>query len=224
MKTAVKTTAPTERNVVDTLVCFALNEEATAFRKLALEITGVSILVTGIGRENAGAALRKFLAGTLPKRVFTCGFAGGLNPGLAGGDLVFATGYPELEIILERAGAKPAVFFCADRIATTVAEKKKLRAETGADVVEMESAAILDICRERQIPGAMLRVISDTAGEDLPLDFNALSKPDKSLDFVKLLLAVARSPHKIGALLKLQQKTSLAARKLADALEKVIAP
>ena len=88
----------------------------------------------------------------------------------------------------------------------------------------MESAAILDICRERQFPCAMLRVISDTAGEDLPLDFNALSKPDKSLDFVKLLLAVARSPHKIGALLKLQQKTSLAARKLADALEKVIAP
>jgi adenosylhomocysteine nucleosidase len=217
----MKPNNPSERLAIETLVCFALNEEATPFRKLALEITGVAILVTGIGRQNAEAALRKFLAGNLPKRVFTCGFAGGLNPELAVGDLVFSTGYPELEEILQKAGAAPAVFYCADQIATTAAEKKKLRAETGADVVEMESGAILDVCRENEIPCAMLRVISDPAGEDLPLDFNALSKPDKSLHFGKLLMAIARSPGKIGALLKLQQKTSLAARKLADALEKV---
>lgn len=207
--------------MVETLVCFALNEEATPFRKLALEIPDVAILVTGVGRRNAETALRKFLAGHLPKRVFSCGFAGGLNPGLAVGELVFFTGYPELEGVLAETGAVQALFVCTDRIATTVAEKKKLRLETGADVVEMESEAIMNVCREAQIPCAMLRAISDTAGEDLPLDFNALSKPDKSLDFGKLFLAVARSPRKIGALLELHRKTSLAARKLAVALEKI---
>lgn len=213
-----------ERRLVESLVCFALSEEAAPFRKLALEIPGVAILITGVGRENAGAALRKFLTTHLPKRVFTCGFAGGLNPQLGAGDLVFFTGHPELETIVSETGAVPALFFCADHIATTAAEKKKLRAETGADIVEMESEAILDICREREIPCAMLRAISDEAGEDLPLDFNALSKPDKSLDLGKLLLAVARSPGKIGALLKLQRTTSRAARKLAVALEKITFP
>jgi len=120
------------------------------------------------------------------------------------------------------AGAKPAKFFCADRIATTVAEKKKLRTETGADAVEMESAAIHDVCHERGIPCATVRVISDTANEDLPLDFNALAKPDKSLDFGWLAWAIAKSPRKISALMTLQRKTSFAAEQLAGVLEKTI--
>ena len=65
-------------------------------------------------------------------------------------------------------------------------------------------------------------MISDTANEDLPLDFNALAKPDKSLDFGKLSLAIAKSPGKIGALMRLQKKTKFAAERLAEVLAKIL--
>jgi nucleoside phosphorylase len=223
------------------LVCFALKEEAAPFRKMAAAKSDISMLITGIGRRNAEKSLREFLSVNSPKLVLTCGFAGGLHPDLKLGEVVFEltdrrgefhepqtekkigdSRSSSLREKLLAAGAKPAKYFCADRIATTVAEKKKLRAETGADAVEMESEAIHAICRERGIPCATVRVISDTANEDLPLDFNVLAKQDKSLDFGKLAWAIAKSPGKIGALLKLQKQTRLAAEQLAVILWEII--
>jgi adenosylhomocysteine nucleosidase len=206
------------------LVCFALKEEAAPFKKFAAGMNGVSMLVTGIGRKNAEDCLRKFSAGNSCEQVFSCGFAGGLNPELALGDVVFEIRNPQSAIRnqLLAAGAKPVRFFCADRIAVTAAEKKKLREQTGAEAVEMESAAIHEVCAGLKIPCATIRVISDTAREDLPLDFNALAKADQSLDYGKLFLAIAKSPRKIGALMELQKKTQFAAEQLAAALGKVI--
>jgi nucleoside phosphorylase len=154
--------------------------------------------------------------------VLTCGFAGGLNPKIKLGEVVFETADEKLRVRLLAAGAGPARILCADRIATTVAEKKQLREETGMDAVEMESAAIQAVCQEKNILCATVRAISDTADEDLPLDFNALAKPDKSLDFGKLAWAIAKSPGKIGALMQLQKKTKFAAERLADVLAKII--
>ncbi len=212
-----------ERQKVGTLLCFALDEEVAPLRKMAVEMADASILITGIGRKNAEGSLRRFLEKNRPKLVLSCGFAGGLNPALAVGDVVYMTGYPALEERLEGAGAKLATFSSAPRMAVTAAEKKKLRAETGADVVEMESGAILAVCRESEIPCAMVRAISDPADEDLPLDFNALSKPDMNLDRGKLFWAVMKSPNKIGALMQLHKKTRYAAGRLAAVLAEFMA-
>jgi len=209
------------------LVCFALKEEAVPFRKGAADHPGISILVTGIGRKNAERTVREFVSGGAsvpapPDLVLTCGFAGGLDPGLKPGDVVFLTAQPVLDQALVSAGARPARLFCADRIAVTAAEKKKLRDQTGADAVEMESAAIHAVCAEHGIPCATVRVISDAADEDLPLDFNALAKPDQSLDYGKLMWAIAKSPGKIGALMELQKKTRFAAERLAEVLYRIL--
>jgi adenosylhomocysteine nucleosidase len=205
-----------------TLVCFALKEEAAPFRKLAAGRNDVSILVTGIGRANSERTLREFLRTTTPRRVFTCGFAGGLDPKLQTGDVVFATTDAGLAEALSKSGARSATFACVDRIATTTIAKQMLRTSSQADAVEMESEVIHTVCQERGIPCATVRVISDTAHEDLPLDFNQLSNPDQSLNFGKLALATAKSPGKIPALLRLKKTTSLAAQRLAAMLSQVI--
>jgi uridine phosphorylase len=204
------------------LVCFALKEEAAPFRKLAASQTQLSILVTGMGRENSRRAMLERLRTVEPAFVLTCGFAGGLAPELAIGDVLFTTNDPELRARLESTGAKPASFHCAHRIASTQAAKAELRRLTGADAVEMESEAFEQICRERKLRLATVRVISDSARDDLPLDFNQLSRPDWSLDYGKLAWTVAKSPGKIPALLRLQKNSSAAAARLADVLLKVV--
>jgi adenosylhomocysteine nucleosidase len=207
-------------------VCFALPEEAGPFRKLCGP--DVPVFFTGIGKANAEKAVREYLAGHTPGLLLTCGFAGGLEAGLKVGDVVFETSNGAggkdgaIHAKLLAAGAKPAKIFCADKIASTAAEKKKLRDATGADAAEMESGAIQIICRERGIPCATVRVISDAANEDLPLDFNEFLTPEKKVDMSKLMLTVAKKPWKMGALMELQKKTKIAAERLGDVLMKTI--
>jgi adenosylhomocysteine nucleosidase len=195
-----------DRPGMSVLVCFALKEEAAPFRAVAARHPGVFTLIVGIGRANAEKSIRGFLFSNSPELVLTCGFAGGLNPDLKAGDVIFETSDDNLRVKLQAAGARPAEFFCAGRIATTVAEKKLFRDETGCDAVEMESEAISQVCLKHSIPCTTIRVISDTAKENLPLDFNALAK----------------SPGKIPKLMELRKKTKFAAERLADVLQKII--
>jgi adenosylhomocysteine nucleosidase len=205
-----------------TLVCFAVKEEVAPFQEFAKGNSEISILLTGIGQKNARDSLTKFLSTNTPKLVLTCGFAGGLNPALVIGDVVFYTIEEDLRAALLAAGAKTAEFFCAGRIATTVAEKKAWRDETGCDVVEMESEAIFKMCYERQIPSATVRVISDTANEDLPLDFNALMTPEQTISYPRLAVALLKSPEKVPRLIELQRNTRFASEKLAGVLSSLL--
>ena len=103
-------------------------------------------------------------------------------------------------------------------VAVTAYEKATLRERTGADAVEMESGIIRRLCRERGIPSATVRVISDTAQEDLPLDFNALMKPNGKLSLGRIARDVLRRPRELPALMALGRQTKLAARNLAVVL------
>ena len=198
-----------------TLVCFAVPQEARAFQKLVRGRADVRVLITGMGARNAGRAVREVLREVRPARVFTCGFAGALNPELVIGDVVCPRETPV-------SGAKPAVFHCASRVAVTVAEKSALRAQTGAEVVEMESAVIARICREAGVECVTLRAISDTAHEDLPLDFNTLMTAEEKLSPLKLALAILKAPQKIPALILLGKNSALAAERLAEVLERAV--
>lgn len=205
------------------LVCFAVSEEARPFRRLAPRSARVKILVTGIGQQNARNAVRAVFQAHSPRLVLTCGFAGALHPDLARGTVVFdADAESTLAPALSGAGAVRARFLSSDRVLSAAAEKQAARRNSAADAVEMESTAIRAACRERGIASATVRVISDAASEDLPLDFNAFLTPGNQMNYARLAFAVLRSPRKIGALLTLRRQCQAAAEALARVLVKII--
>ena len=65
----------------------------------------------------------------------------------------------------------------------------------------------------------VLRVISDSAGEDLPMDFNRFARPDGSLSLGRLLLGLARSPRTVPGLIRFRSRLRQASSRLARALD-----
>jgi adenosylhomocysteine nucleosidase len=206
-----------------TLVCFAIKEEAAPLRAFVHHNPSVSMLITGMGKRNAVKAVERFLGQRSPSLVLTCGFAGGLDPALASGTVIYEEDEtPDLARELERLGARRARFYCASRIAVTRGEKRALRETEGADVVEMESGHIRALCRLRRIPSVTVRVISDTADEDLPLDFNAFLTPDSQISYMRMGLALLRSPGSIPRLLAMRRRTLRAAESLTTVLTGIL--
>jgi adenosylhomocysteine nucleosidase len=210
-------------NTPATLVCFAVKEEARFFRQLARGHSEIGVLLTGMGRRNAEQAVGAALAESRPERVITAGFAGGLSPDLATGTVVFlADEATHLDAGLRAAGARKVRFHCAELVVTTASQKRALHDETGATAVEMESHFIHILCRKHKIPAATVRVILDTAAEDLALDFNQLMTPDQRIDPGKLVFHLVKSPWKIPALLRLQKQSAAAAARLGQVLGRVL--
>lgn len=202
------------------LVLFAVRAEARRFSLSAN--SGCTVVVSGIGKANAERALTSALVHR-PQLVLTCGFAGGLNPDLKHGDVLFDADVESgIEGTLLRLGVKRGKFHCSDRIVATAEEKEALRHLTGADAVEMESGVIRAVCKNRGIPSATIRVISDDARQDLPLDFNQLAGADGNISYLKLACALARSPGLVPKLIRFQGELDSCANTLGRVLTGLI--
>ena len=105
----------------------------------------------------------------------------------------------------------------SSRIAINRAERAAL-AELGADVVDMESYAILSVAAAAGVPAAVLRVVSDSVDRELP-DLNRALNESGGLDGRKALGVALRSPV---ATIRLLAANKRAMQRLAGALELVL--
>lgn len=176
-------------------VTFALPQESRDFRHALRHANAVGaapqplrlgnvgldeVLVahTGVGPVAAAEGIAALLAYHRPRLLISTGFAGGLDPRLATGDLLFATNFSAPALVAEcRAllGDGTRAFFGAlasqPQPAETVAEKSALAAATGALGVDMETGSIAAACARADVPLLAVRAISDSALEPLPVPF-----------------------------------------------------
>ena len=148
-------------------------------------------------------------------RMVSVGFCGALDPALRIGDIVVSGEVPEeLGASFVRGDV-----LSVDRVAITAAEKGELRASTRAAVVEMESAAVARKAREWQMPFGCVRVVSDVATENLPLDFNRYRDADGGFSRTRIALAAVGHPFSVlPGLMRLDRNCRLAAERLGEFL------
>jgi hopanoid-associated phosphorylase len=182
----------------------------------------------GIGRLGALAETMLSARGEY-LGVISFGCAGGLDPGLAPGDCILAEAVESPSGLLRSdpawLGALRArldiarLGLLAGVIApvTTAAQKARLRTETGALAVDMESYAAAQIARLHGLPFVALRVVVDTAEQSLPPCATAGLQGDGSAALLPVLRSLASSPGQLPALINLAAHAFAARRTLRSA-------
>jgi len=164
------------------VVTFALPQESGDFRR-TLRVAGgrlggeeVRVLHIGVGAGAAAESVRRLVAADAPRTLICAGFAGGLDPRVRTGDLVIAENFSEPTLCARArtlGGQQPlfGLLVTHDTPIETVAAKTALAHATGALAVDMETAAVAEICRTAGVPLLSVRAISDDATTPLPVPF-----------------------------------------------------
>lgn len=230
----------------DTAILFALPEESAPFlHRIRPEAHSLAVGVSGMGTRKAAQEARRLLEASGAARLIICGFAGGLR-GEAPGTLVVARrvadytapDLPPRELSADarlcqtaeqvqkttgwRTGGiavQTGLLVTVPQVLASAAEKRQLAEETNALAVDMETVGAARVAQEWGIPWLAIRAITDGVNDTLPFDFDALTDAHGNPDRNKIILATLLQPWKIPALLRLGQRSTLAAGNLAHFLE-----
>src|SRR5436190_3187441 len=112
------------------------------------------------------------------------------------------------------------VVLCADRVAASVEEKRRLAPQ--GEAVDMESFRILEEAHGRGIPSVAIRVIGDAADEAMPIDFNQAVRADGTVNLADLAGQAVRTPSRWPALLLFGYRQRRAVGELAGFLDRFI--
>ena len=184
--------------------------------------TGGALELATIGPRGARLADRA-PAWRAPDLVVSAGVCGALAPALAVGALVVPTvvlgptGERWPAAALPRLAADGALLTVGD-VVESAAQKARLWMETGALAVDMESAAIMAWARERNVPAAVVRGVSDDAERGIPAALAAAVGDDGRVRPLRAVTAALARATALGDLLELRAGTEAALKSVAAAL------
>lgn len=201
-------------------------------REGGLKSRRVVVILSGPSRENAARATEILIDGHQPRRVVSAGFAGGLCPEMKRNDLLVADRLlsaeggemaVELPAGLSAALGGPGVhcgtLLTADRVVRLPSERQSLFRRYGAMAVDMETFAVAEVCRVRNVAFSSIRVVNDTSDETLPRDVkHLLAQPSGPAQWGAALGSIWRRPASVKDLYQLRENALVASLRLAKFL------
>ncbi|HYL09678.1 MAG TPA: hypothetical protein VEU31_02985 [Candidatus Acidoferrales bacterium] len=205
--------------------------------------TEVSVLLTGIGPRHVRSSLTGiYSAHAAEDRRFdaciSAGLAGALSKDCKAGEVLAARSVrtekihhrpgseqmrsdPGLLALASQCGVRLVdSFYTLDRLVVLAKEKAQLAAM--ADAVEMESFEVMKESSAWSARCVAIRAVSDSADEDLPIDFGKTITPEGQVSLMRVFQEVMRHPGKVPALVRFGRRSRSAARALADVLDRFV--
>ena len=180
------------------------------------------LVANGPGAKLAHEAAWTGFGMTAVRAVVSTGYCGGLDPDLALCDIFAATEvrrwsdsgeFPAMPVDAPHRG----LLFSVDRVAVTRREKAALFS-SGGSAVEMEAGAVAAVAGSMGLPFYCVRVVSDTAREELPLDFNRYRDQAGRFSRAGIAMAAAMRPWSIPGLVRFDRNSRRASKSLGDFL------
>jgi adenosylhomocysteine nucleosidase len=204
----------------------------------------ITALVTGMGTQSAAKAMDLMMRLADQNQHFdiciSSGLAGALEESLSPGDIIAPQLLisenshadlqseqlnvdPELHRQALDGGAKAAdCLLTVDRV--LVKQSHKRACSSRAQSVDMESFEIVKEACAWGARSVVVRAISDSAREDLPIDFNLTLSKNHQVSLTKVILQLAKNPFVLPSLVRFARQSRKAARLLAVFLDGYVKP
>jgi adenosylhomocysteine nucleosidase len=196
----------------------------------------VVVMRSGAGRDRAAKATEALLAGHRPSWVISAGFAGGLDRRLRRGDILLPTEVADesgrllpieqkidLATLPEPQRIHVGRLLTADHVVRLPREKAELGHKHHALAVDMESLAVVEVCRARNVPVLVVRIVSDAVDDTLPADIERLvNQKTPAARWGAALGTVVNRPGSLKDMLALQETALEATDRLARLLARIV--
>jgi nucleoside phosphorylase len=183
----------------------------------------VVAIVTGMGTELASAGIRRLLDAVPVRWVLVVGITGALESETPIGTLM----NPELVVNSETGkqfrpaplveGTPAGTMWTTNGLTTQARDLEALRAQ-GVISLDMETAAIAELCDERDIPWSVFRTISDRANDGtVDEEVFRLSNQDGTPNPEAIERYIAEHPERVPQLARMAEDAKLATHNAVDA-------
>ena len=185
--------------------------------------TSVTVAMIGVGPDAARRSTERLLDAAEVDHVVVCGIAGGIAPDIEVGDLMTPAQVEDLSTGRRFAPVPLGGYGQVGTIGTThelILDEGRLADLVARGVVglDMETAAVAEVCEERAVPWSVFRVVSDRPQDGLfEHGIMEMLESDGTVNVLRALKYVAVRPSRLRQLRRLARDFGGAANRAARA-------